>query len=445
VHRILNAILVLGSSSLITVAVGIFGSKVFASVLGAQGVGLVSLLSTALLLLSTAFGLGLSSSGVKIISGIRVTQPEKLSDNRQVLIIGSRVLGLMAALVVLVFHESLANIMNLKGETRSLIWWLAPAVFASISGTGEIALLNGFERLSAMARATALGSTVGGLISIAAVYEFKSQGLGIGLCISPIMTWLFAMLETRQVPNKAQKPNLVTFAEIFSPMLRLGIAIAGAWMLNTMSQFFVRYWLERHLNLESAGYFQAAWNVSSTYLSVILGALSAEFFPRISGFAHDKKALSESLNQQIWLVSLLALPVIVIMIVVSPQLISVLYTPEFHPSTSVLRWQLVGDVLKIPGWVFGIALMARASKRRYFIAELSWNLIYVVAMVVLCTRFGLSASGLPYLLAYLVYFGATLFAIHLEIGFKLISRASILLALGLSLTTGLTLWLEGLF
>jgi enterobacterial common antigen flippase len=289
-----------------------------------------------------------------------------------------------------------------------------------------------------------LGSTIGGLISIAAVYEFKSQGLGIGLCISPIMTLLFAMLETRQIPNKAQKLNPVAFAGIFSPMLRLGIAIAGAWMLNTMSQFFVRYWLERHLNLESAGYFQAAWNVSSTYLSVILGALSAEFFPRISGFAHDKKALSESLNQQIWLVSLLALPVIVVMIVISPQLISLLYTPEFHPSTSVLRWQLVGDVLKIPGWVFGIALMARASKRRYFIAELSWNLIYVAAMVILCTRFGLIASGLPYLLAYVVYFWATLFAIQLDIGFKLKTRASILLAIGLSLTTGLTLWFEGL-
>jgi enterobacterial common antigen flippase len=444
VRRLLSAVLILGSSSLLTVVVGILGSKVFASLLGATGVGLVSLLSTALLMLSTAFGLGLSSSGVKIISGARENQPEKLSENRQVLIEGSRVLGLIAAIFVLVLHEWLANIMNFRHADRLLVWWLAPAVFASIAGGGEIALLNGFERLSAMARSTALGATVGGLISIAAVYFLKRDGLGIALCISPILTWLFAMLETRQIPFKAQKLDLAEFRLIFSPMLRLGAAIAAAWVLNTVSQFFVRYWLERNLNLEAAGLFQAAWNVSSTYLSVILGALSAEFFPRISGFSHDKNALSHSLNQQIWLVSLLALPVILVMIVLAPYLIALLYTKEFMPSVSVLRWQLVGDVLKIPGWVFGIALMARASRRRYFLAEVSWNLVYVVFMVLLCARLGLAASGIPYLLGYVVYFVATFWALRAEIDFKLETRAALILGLGLGLTTGLTVWLERL-
>jgi hypothetical protein len=101
----------------------------------------------------------------------------------------------------------------------------------------------------------------------------------------------------------------------------------------------------------------------------------------------------------------------------------------------------VGDVLKIPGWVFGFALMALSAKKAYFICELLWNIAYFLGMVALVDWLGLQASGQPYLLAYMLYFFATWFAVRSRTQLKLEPLTLVLIGLATILSAGLTYWL----
>jgi PST family polysaccharide transporter len=69
----------------------------------------------------------------------------------------------------------------------------------------------------------------------------------------------------------------------------------------------------------------------------------------------------------------------------------------------MLRWQLLGDLLKIPGWAFGFVLLARGDRGVYVLVELLFALVYGGATFLLVPRLGLDGAGIAYLAAYLVY------------------------------------------
>jgi enterobacterial common antigen flippase len=438
--KLLNALLLMGASSAVTIVVGIIGSHVIAQTIGEKGIGLVGLLSTALTMLALAFGLGLGSSGIAAIAAVRQNNPEALGNHKTALLWATRILGGVAGLLVLIFHQPLVWILNLQNHAH-LVWWLAPAVFSAVALSGQVAWLNGFERLAAIARVNALGTSLGGLLGIGAVLHFGIDGLGAVIMLAPTCSWALASLESKSIATNQASWDWKRIWQTLLPMVKLGFAIAVAVSIGTVVQFGVRLWLERRLGLEATGFFQAAWNISHTYMGFILGALATEFFPRISAFAAQTEKLNAALNLQIRSVLLIATPVILLMICASPYLIALVYQPSFTPSVEILRWQLVGDVLKIPGWVFGFALMALSAKRAYFVCELLWNVVYFGSMVGLVSWLGLNASGQPYLLAYLVYFLATWFAIRHKTRLKLEPLTLGLIVLATILGVGLTWWL----
>jgi enterobacterial common antigen flippase len=439
--KLLNALLLMGASSAVTIVVGIIGSRVIAQTIGETGIGLVGLLSSALTMLALASGLGLGSSGISAVAAVRQSDPDALGSHKTALLWATRILGMVAGLLVLVFHQPLVWVLNLQNHA-ALVWWLAPAVLAAVALSGQVAWLNGFERLAAIARVNALGASLGGLLGIGAVLHFGIDGLGAVIMLGPTCSWVLAYFEAKRIRVNQASWDWKRIWQILLPMVKLGFAIAAAVSIGTVVQFGVRLWLERRLGLEATGFFQAAWNISHTYMGFILGALATEFFPRISAFAHQTQKLNAALNLQIRSVLLIATPVILLMIWASPYLIALVYEPSFRPSVEILRWQLVGDVLKIPGWVFGFALMALLAKNAYFFCELLWNVAYFGSMVGLVSWLGLNASGQPYLLAYLVYFFATWFAVRHKTRFNLEPLTLLLIALSTILGIGFTYWLE---
>jgi enterobacterial common antigen flippase len=311
--RLLKALLLLGSSSAVTIVIGIIGSRVIAQTIGEKGVGLVGLLSATLTMLALAFGLGLGSSGVSAVAAVRQSNPNALGNHKMALLWGTRALGVVAGLLVLIFHQPLVWVLNLQNHAN-LVWWLAPAVLFTVALAGQVAWLNGFERLAAIARVNAFGASLGGLLGIGAVLYFGVDALGVVLMFVPMCSWALAYLESKRIAIEATSWDWQHLWQTLSPMVQLGMAIAAAISIGTIVQFAVRLWLERRLGFEATGFFQAAWSISHTYMSFILGALATEFFPRISAFAQQTSKLNTALNLQIRSVLLIATPVILLVI-----------------------------------------------------------------------------------------------------------------------------------
>ena len=429
-NRMLRATMVMGASSIVTIGVGVARNKAVALTLGPEGLGTLGLIGTALLVLTTIFSLGMGQSGVQSISATNTKNPALVPIYTRALLMATLGLGVFAAVCITALRQPLAEFALHDPKESTLIVWLAVAVFASIALAGQRAYLNGIGQLRALAQGNAFGSFLGGSVAVLAVLLLKRDGLGPAIAAVPLGMWLASLvLGFRYI----KKISVIPWNTLLAPlraMIRLGIAVSGAILITTATQFFVRAWLERTLGLAEAGKFQAAWDVSSAYIGFVLGALAAEYYPRISGAISDLKALNREVNEEFELVVLIGIPAILLTMLLAPQLIKLLYAQEFASATVILRWQLVGDVGKIGVWTLGFLLLARTARRRFFVAELTWNLIYALLIVVFASRFGITVSGWAYLIAYATNLAICLRLVHLETGFELSVGAKQALSLG---------------
>lgn len=173
------------------------------------------------------------------------------------------------------------------------------------------------------------------------------------------------------------------------------VAIAG--------QLAVRTLVQRELGAESLGYFTAAWTLSVTYIGFVLGAMGTDYYPRLTAVIHDKDAANRLVNEQTEVALLLTGPVFIAMMGLAPWIIEHLYSEAFAPAADMLRWQILGDILKIISWPLGFILLASGVGKIFILAEALGIGVFVLGVALGLSTFGVTAAGMAFLALYIVY------------------------------------------
>ena len=189
-------------------------------------------------------------------------------------------------------------------------------------------------------------------------------------------------------------------------------------LANTATLLFVRSAITQELDLEAAGYFAAAWGITMTYVGFLLGAMGADYFPRLTEVIHDRDAASRLMNDQAQLGLAIGGPVLLLLIGWAPWVISLLYAKEFGPAATLLQWQSVGNVFKLASWAMSFAVVAAAHAKIYFFMELSFNIVFLALVWWLLPRIGLEITGVAFLLGYVTYFGTVYLIVRHLRGFR---------------------------
>lgn len=435
-ERILRVTAAMGFSSLLTVALGAVRYKFIAAELGAQGIGLLGILTSAMTLGVVLFSLGLSTSGVQATAAAG-GDGSQFQRTRAALLVGSRWLGGVGGLLVALLGLTLGGSLLPSSGHPILMVGLGVALAATVISGAQLALLNGTGHIRAILKSNVWGSVIGTLATILAIYFSGQAGIIAGLVATPLATLAYSSWFLLREPRVSPRPRFREWWPELRGMLRIGGAVTVSASLGVATNFFVRLWLERGQGLSFVGYFQAAWTITSLYLGFVLGGLAVEYYPRISKESTEPRRLNISVDRQIRVALLLGSPVLLWMIVLSPVVLHILYAPDFQLAAGILRWQLFGDILKVVGWAVGFLLLARRARGAFFLAELSWNVGYLA--LVLPSRGGLSALGMAYAGAYALYALVTLWLAHRETGF-LLQRSTLKLIVLLLLVGGATLW-----
>jgi enterobacterial common antigen flippase len=187
-------------------------------------------------------------------------------------------------------------------------------------------------------------------------------------------------------------------------LVRVGAVFLVTALIANLAQFFARSYIARTLGIEAAGQFQAAWSVSSLYLGFLLGAMTVDYYPRLSEFmARGKEAVNTLANDQAAVILHAGGPVILLILAFAPLIINVLYTRSFADAIPILRWQTMGDLLKLGSWVMRFILLADGRPRLFLLAEVIWGSSYVGAFVVSVHLWGVTGAGIAFGFSYLVY------------------------------------------
>jgi len=401
-RQILKSSSIIGGASVLNIVIGLLRIKVLAVLLGPAGIAVMALYTSIMSTASTLAGMGLGSSGVRQLAASK--GEEGLAQVRKALFYGNLSLGLLGMLVLWAVREPVARWVFGDVSRVADVGWLGVGVLLTLIAGSQTALLQGLRRIGDLARVTVFSSVVSTIIGLSIIALLGHDGMVWFVLIVPGANILVASWYAAKLPRPVEtEPDWKETYQQARTMLGLGVVFMITALATTLAELFVRSVVVRELGLESAGYFQAAWVISMQYIGFVLGAMGADYFPRLSKVIEDKSHSGRLVNEQTEVALLLAGPVFLAMLALAPWVVHLLYSANFTPAIDILRWQIQGDILKVASWPLGFILIARGEGKLFLFTELTWNAAYALVVWLGVQRFGLDITGIGFFACYALY------------------------------------------
>jgi len=396
--QILKSSAIIGGSSIVKILLGIVRTKFMAVLLGPSGVGLMGMYASITNTMNTLAGVGIDSSGVRQIAeavgtGDKVTIARTATTLRRTTL----ALGTLGALLLLAVANPICRLTFGDTEHLGAVTILSISVLFEVVAAGQTALVQGMRRIQDVAKINILGTVLATAMGLPIIYFFREGGIVPLLLGLSTMAILISSWYARRIELEKLKMSWGELAGETRKLLKLGLVFMASGLMTTAVAYVTRVIIVRHLGIEAAGQYQAAWVLSGLYVGFILGAMGTDFYPRLTAVARDNVACNRLVNEQAEVAMLLAVPGILATILFAPAVIQVFYSGEFDPAISLLRWQMLGVLLKVSAWPIGFIILAKGAGKLFMLTETSSNLVSVVLTWLCVKRFGLVAAGVAFL------------------------------------------------
>jgi len=385
---------VIGAASLAGIALGIVRTKAIALILGPTGIGLMGLYGSIADVVQSVAGMGVSSSGVRQIAEAAGSgEEERIARTATALKWIAPLLGLMGALTLLLFSRRISLLtFGTKHHTQAVALLSLAVLFTTIAG-GQAALVQGMRRIGDLARMSVLGAIGGTAFSIPLVYFFGEKGIVptlICVAATTIATswWFSRRIKIPRITLRWRELKRETFG-----LLRLGAAFMASGFLALGGAYAIRIIIVHKIGLEAAGFYQSAWAIGGLYVGIVLQAMGADFYPRLTAIAKDHHECNRLVNEQAHISLLLAGPGVIGTLTFAPVVIALCYSTKFGAAVENLRWICLGMTLRIIAWPMGFILLAKGASTLFFLTDVAATAVHMSLAWLLIAKFGLNGAG----------------------------------------------------
>jgi O-antigen/teichoic acid export membrane protein len=421
-HReIFRSSAIVGGSSLVSMLIGIAKVKALAVLLGPAGVGLMGIYQNVVSVGSSVASLGIAESGVRQLA-LAPTDAAATRAVSRALWLSSLVLGSVAIAVMWALRADLSLLLFGDASHGRAMGWLGIAVFVSLISVSQTCVLQGLRRIGDLARVRIASAVFGAITGILFVWAWRDDGVLWFVITAPVAAVLVAHYYAGRAAGGQARVTWSVVLRLWPPLLKLGIPLMGVGLLTLAAQLAARTIVVRNLGVEAAGYFQATWAISMTYIGLLLGAMGQDYYPRLSGLATDHAQMRKLVNEQTEMALLLGGPMVLAVVCFAPVVTHVLYSSRFGPAAEVLRWQALGDIAKLACWPMGFVLLALGRGGLFLATQLVWNVVYVVLLGTGLPAYGLIVAGTGFWLSFVALQLVNSFATSKAIGFRLSTR-----------------------
>ena len=433
--QILRSSSIIGGASVIGILVGLLRTKVAAVVLGPGGVGLIGLLQALMATAATVSALGFGTVGTRqIAEAVGEDDAAAVTAARRALFWGTLGLASLGAFVFWCLRDMLAVRVLGNAQHGTAVGWLAIGVGLTVASGSQGALLNGLRRIGDMARISVSSALLSTIIGVISLWLWGERGVIVFVLAGPLASFVLGHWYVSRL-SKIEGPHtpLPLLIEQWKILAQLGAAFMLAGSIMALGQLAVRVLIQQELGVEALGQFQAAWMISMTHIGFVLGAMSADYYPRLTAVIKNPTAANRLVNEQTEVALLLAGPVLIAMLGLAPWVIYLLYSREFTAAADVLRWQVLGDILKVASWPLGFVLLAAGAGRTFMLTELLAIAVFVALTWLGMPLLGIEASGIAFVGMYLAYLPLVFVLARVRTGFAWQPRVILQLVVLLSL------------
>ncbi len=366
--------------------------------------GIQGLYQSTLDVIKSLTALGIEQSAVRDISEangskdiIRIGRTAS-TVRRLVWITGT--LGLIAAIVLSPFLSQLT--FGNGDYTWGFIILSSTLLFNQICA-GQKVLLQGMRRLKELAKASAIGSTVGLLVSIPLYYWIGVKGIVPTMVLISVTALLLSWFYSRKVPIEKVEVTTKEALKEGTSMLKMGIAMSISSILVVMSSYVLRWFIRLQGGVDEVGLFAAGVLITHTYVGMVFSAMSTDYYPRLAAVNKDNNQCREVINQQGEVALLIIAPIIISCIILMPFIIRLIYSEAFLPANNYIMFAVTGMIFKVASFVVSYVFLAKAESKLFVINE-TISCVYGLLFNVLGYRWGgFWGLGISYMVLYFVY------------------------------------------
>lgn len=404
-NQIVKSTSIFGGSQIVTILIGIVRTKIIAILLGTTGVGLIGIYQSIIEMIRTTSALGMDTGGVKEIATAEEAEDKTVLQKSVSVLTGwFTTTALIGALICVAFCFPI-SLWAFDDVSYALpIAALSVCVFFTMLATGRSVILQGMRKISFMAKAMVSGSLLGLIITLPLYFLFGLDAIIPSLIINSLILYLYAEFYYRKLGIKTVRLEGKEVYKRGLNTLRLSLFIVISTIIGTVSMFAIRAFIAKEMDIDHAGLFQSVWTITTIYLALILRSMGSDFFPRLSKITQDKGEVKKLVNEQTYIVSIIIAPMVIGMLIFADLILSILYSSDFTGASGILRWMVLGSFIKVLGWPISFILLAKNKGKMFLCSEVIFYGIYLISIYLLFPAYGLDATGIGYLIAYLIYF-----------------------------------------
>lgn len=396
-----------GMLNFIAMAVKIFTglilNKIMAVYVGPSGYALASQFQNGINFVTT-FASGAINTGVTKYTAEYSADRGSLQSLWRTAVIISFVSSFVLSILIFALSNWI-SIHYLKDEAYSgIIRWFSITIFMFVANIILLSIVNGKKLMERYVFINISGSIVSLVFSGFMAWKFGLYGAFVSFATNQSVVFFVTLFLLRDMPwlnwnMFVGKPSDSIF---FSKLLKFSLmAIVSAFCVVFL-QMLIRNYIATEFGWRSAGYWDGVWRISSLYLMVVTVPLSVYYLPKLSEI-NDKKLLVKEILSGYKLV----LPVVVasafFIYMFRTFIISILFTSEFHSMSSLMGWQLLGDIMKLGSWLLSYIMLSKALTRTYIITEILSSSFFYASVHYLCNLNGLIGVTQAYFLTYFCY------------------------------------------
>lgn len=435
-RSIFKATSLFGGLQVYQIFLGIIRSKLIALLLGPEGMGISGLLQSGTGLVKECTSLGLSRSAVRDVAEANGTgDTARIARTVTVLRKLVRYTGLLGVFAVILFSPILSKSgFGDYGYTIAFCLLSVTLLFDQLSA-GRNALLQGLRKYKYLAKATAIGNTLGLFFTIPLYYLYGTSGIVPALIITSIITLTLSYYYSKKIKVPGVQISTREVLNEGKSMMSLGIIMSLNGMLVLGCAYVLRAYINNAGGLDQVGLYNAGFAIVNTYVGMIFSAMTADYFPRLSSVNQDNEKCRNLINQQAEIAVLLLAPVVLICIAFTPLALFILYSDKFLTANGYVMWALYGMVFKAIGWCISYLFVAKGDKMTFIKNEIFANVANVTLCIIGYKLNGLTGLGVGYMANFILYAALLFYIAHKKYQYNFSKEILMIIAVQMPLLT----------
>lgn len=389
-------------STAVTFICGFIVAKVVAVQIGPPGVAMVGQFQNIVAII-IMFGNGAISMGiVKHLSqskGDVKMQQRIITTGLSIVCICSLVLSLL----VITFSSQL-SVLTFRSEAYQLVY-TAFGVFLFFSSVNAVMgnIFNGLQEIKKLTASNIALSITGIVSTVSFAYLLGVKGVLIALNVTALFAFgvnllLFKRLANHRFSFSFHKLDI----HIVRSLSSFSLMTVFSTVLLPAIQLFVRNKIISSYTITDAGYWQGVTKISDYYLAFVTTVLGIYYLPKLSEIQERQELRSEILRGYMRILPIVGALALLIFLL-RRYVVLALFSTDFLPMMPLFAFQLVGDFLKISGYLIAFLLWAKAMVKTFLITEVVFACTSVLFSHLFITWYGLVGATYAFALNYLLY------------------------------------------